>query len=73
MTSSDVDQPVLKQSGRSETGELHCSFCTKSQHDVKKLVAGPAMVFICDECIALCAEIVREDRASAEEGTPTVN
>jgi hypothetical protein len=38
---------------------LFCSFCRKSQHDVKKLVAGPA-VFICDECIGLCAKIVAE-------------
>jgi hypothetical protein len=37
---------------------LHCSFCSKSQHDVKKLIAGP-LVFICDECIALCTEIIR--------------
>lgn len=33
---------------------LYCSFCFKSQHEVKKLVAGPAAVFICDECVALC-------------------
>jgi ATP-dependent Clp protease ATP-binding subunit ClpX len=38
---------------------LYCSFCGKSQHEVKKLVAGPA-VFICDECIGLCSEIVEE-------------
>lgn len=36
---------------------LYCSFCGKSQHDVKKLIAGPT-VFICDECVALCATIV---------------
>jgi hypothetical protein len=36
---------------------LYCSFCTKSQHDVKKLIAGPA-VYICDECVKLCTEIV---------------
>jgi ATP-dependent Clp protease ATP-binding subunit ClpX len=42
---------------------LYCSFCGKSQHEVKKLVAGPA-VFICDECIGLCSEIV--DEAAAE-------
>ncbi|MEJ1967246.1 MAG: ClpX C4-type zinc finger protein [Rhizomicrobium sp.] len=40
-------------------GTLYCSFCGKSQHDVKKLVAGPA-VFICNECIGLCAKIVAE-------------
>jgi ATP-dependent Clp protease ATP-binding subunit ClpX len=39
---------------------LHCSFCGKSQHDVRKLIAGPS-VFVCDECIALCNDILRED------------
>lgn len=38
---------------------LYCSFCRKSQHDVKKLIAGPA-IFICDECVAICAKIVAE-------------
>lgn len=41
-------------------GLLHCSFCGKNQHDVSKLVAGPA-VFICDECIDLCTDIVDEN------------
>ena len=36
------------------TGTLYCSFCFKSQHEVRKLVAGPAKVFICDTCVALC-------------------
>jgi ATP-dependent Clp protease ATP-binding subunit ClpX len=44
---------------------LYCSFCGKSQHEVKKLIAGPS-VFICDECIDLCNDIIRDD-ASAEE------
>jgi len=39
---------------------LYCSFCSKSQHEVKKLIAGPS-VFICDECIALCNDIVRDE------------
>ena len=38
---------------------LFCSFCTKSQHDVKKLIAGPG-VFICDECVGLCDKIIAE-------------
>ena len=45
---------------------LYCSFCGKSQHEVKKLIAGPS-VFICDECIELCNEIMR-DEISADEG-----
>jgi ClpX C4-type zinc finger len=37
---------------------LYCSFCYKSQHEVKKLISGPGGIFICDECVALCNEIV---------------
>ncbi len=40
---------------------LRCSFCNKSQRDVKKLIAGPA-VYICDECVDICLDIVAEDR-----------
>ena len=56
---------------KGSTGEktLYCSFCGKSQHEVKKLIAGPS-VFICDECIDLCNEIIRDevpaDAASGE-------
>ena len=39
---------------------LYCSFCGKSQHEVKKLIAGPS-VFICDECIDLCNDIIKEE------------
>jgi ATP-dependent Clp protease ATP-binding subunit ClpX len=52
------------------TGEktLYCSFCGKSQHEVKKLIAGPS-VFVCDECIELCNEIIRDELpASTEAG-----
>ena len=41
---------------------LYCSFCGKSQHEVRKLIAGPS-VFICDECIELCNDIIREESA----------
>ncbi|MCK5404846.1 MAG: ATP-dependent Clp protease ATP-binding subunit ClpX, partial [Desulfobulbaceae bacterium] len=41
--------------------DVHCSFCGKNQDEVKKLIAGPS-VYICDECISLCDEIVKEDR-----------
>ncbi len=46
---------------------LYCSFCGKSQHDVKKLIAGPT-VFICDECIELCNEIIQEEVSGEAEG-----
>ena len=39
---------------------LYCSFCGKSQHEVKKLIAGPT-VFICDECVELCMDIIKEE------------
>ena len=54
---------------------LHCSFCNKSQHEVRKLIAGPS-VFVCDECIDLCNDIIREEtaataRASIRSDLPT--
>ncbi len=53
---------------------LHCSFCGKNQHEVLKLIAGPS-VFICDECVDLCIEIIREENKSplpmSERGIPT--
>lgn len=45
---------------------LYCSFCGKNQHEVRKLIAGPS-VFVCDECIALCNDIIREESQSEEE------
>ncbi len=52
---------------KSSSGEklLYCSFCGKSQHEVKKLIAGPS-VFICDECIDLCNDIIRDEATSIE-------
>src|SRR5512135_1568313 len=46
---------------------LYCSFCGKSQHEVRKLIAGPS-VFICDECIELCNDIIREETAGDKTG-----
>jgi ATP-dependent Clp protease ATP-binding subunit ClpX len=63
---------------KATTGEskntLYCSFCGKSQHEVRKLIAGPT-VFICDECVELCMDIIREENKSAlvksKDGVPT--
>ena len=50
-----------KKQGKGEDGKLlYCSFCAKSQHEVRKLIAGPS-VFICDECVELCNDIIREE------------
>lgn len=52
---------MAKSSGNNESkNTLYCSFCGKSQHEVRKLIAGPT-VFICDECVELCMEIIREE------------
>lgn len=52
---------MSKTSGGSESNNtLYCSFCGKSQHEVRKLIAGPT-VFICDECVELCLDIIREE------------
>jgi len=53
---------------------LYCSFCGKSQHEVRKLIAGPT-VFICDECVELCMDIIKEENKDSfvknQEGIPT--
>lgn len=49
-----------KQNGEGDNKLLYCSFCGKSQHEVRKLIAGPS-VFICDECVDLCNDIIREE------------
>ena len=53
---------------------LYCSFCGKSQHEVRKLIAGPT-VFICDECVELCMDIIREEHKTSMvksgDGVPT--
>ena len=68
---------MADKKGSSTEKNLFCSFCGKSQHEVKKLIAGPS-VFICDECIDLCNDIVRDELAStttvgegAKAGLPT--
>jgi ATP-dependent Clp protease ATP-binding subunit ClpX len=50
----------MSKSGDGQQQTLYCSFCGKSQHEVKKLIAGPA-VFVCNECVELCAEIIHDE------------
>ena len=56
---------MAEKKGSSSEKTLYCSFCGKSQHEVKKLIAGPS-VFICDECIDLCNEIIRDELPGSE-------
>jgi ATP-dependent Clp protease ATP-binding subunit ClpX len=59
---------MADKKGSSSEKILYCSFCGKSQHEVKKLIAGPS-VFICDECIELCNDIIRDEVAAEAEQT----
>jgi ATP-dependent Clp protease ATP-binding subunit ClpX len=65
---------MSKVSSGDSKSTLYCSFCGKSQHEVRKLIAGPT-VFICDECVELCMDIIREESKSAlvksKDGVPT--
>ena len=65
---------MAKSSDDDSKTTLFCSFCGKSQHEVRKLIAGPT-VFICDECVELCMDIIREEHKTAlpknHEGVPT--
>ena len=65
---------VGNSGGGDSKNTLYCSFCGKSQHEVRKLIAGPT-VFICDECVELCMDIIREENKTSmvksREGVPT--
>ena len=65
---------MTKATGGDSKNTLYCSFCGKSQHEVRKLIAGPT-VFICDECVELCMDIIREEHKTSlvksREGVPT--
>jgi ATP-dependent Clp protease ATP-binding subunit ClpX len=65
---------MSKTGGGDAKSTLYCSFCGKSQHEVRKLIAGPT-VFICDECVELCMDIIREENKStlvkSRDGVPT--
>ncbi|MBB45377.1 MAG: ATP-dependent Clp protease ATP-binding subunit ClpX [Rhodospirillaceae bacterium] len=65
---------TTSNNGGDSKNTLYCSFCGKSQHEVRKLIAGPT-VFICDECVELCMDIIREENKSTlvreQDGVPT--
>lgn len=63
-----MSEPTTAPDGReppSLADPFRCSFCGKSQHEVKRLIAGPTGTFICNECTALCAEIVAEEEGAS--------
>ncbi|MFC6687772.1 ATP-dependent Clp protease ATP-binding subunit ClpX [Jhaorihella thermophila] len=63
---------MATKNGGDSKNTLYCSFCGKSQHEVRKLIAGPT-VFICDECVELCMDIIREEtKASGRKATDGV-
>src|SRR5438477_11272526 len=70
-----MDGDSMNRSGAGDSkNTLYCSFCGKSQHEVRKIIAGPT-VFVCDECVELCADIIREENQTSltksGDGIPT--
>ena len=65
---------LIRYDRKNNKNILYCSFCGKSQHEVRKLIAGPT-VFICDECVELCMDIIKEENKSSlvkhQDGVPT--
>jgi len=63
MSDAAMSEPVIPTAAAAGASPpppktLYCSFCVKSQHEVKKLISGPAGIFICDECVQLCNEVI---------------
>ena len=62
--------------GKNSGNDIRCSFCNKTQDQVRKLIAGPAGVYICDECIQICGDILEEEFEEEEftdsEKKPTI-
>ena len=74
--------PSFDQGGPGFSNEMHCSFCGKSRSQVSKLIAGPGGVFICDECVHACTDMIDEndlaeaeveEAAAADDGLPIKN
>ncbi len=58
---------------RGSRGQYHCSFCGKGQEQVRRLIAGPGAVYICDECVELCREIIDEEHSPTPKAKPQQN
>ena len=59
-TAENLPSTATVTGGATPFETLYCSFCFKSQHSVRKLISGPASVFICDECVGLCNEVIAD-------------
>ena len=61
--------------GKNSDGSIRCSFCNKTQDQVRKLIAGPEGVYICDECVDICSDIIDEefDDEELKETPPEIN
>lgn len=73
MSEAAGDMPETAQAtagGSLPTKTLYCSFCFKSQHEVKKLISGPGSIFICDECVDLCNQIITDHPLNSKSPSP---
>jgi hypothetical protein len=71
MSEAVKDEAKAEATGGSlPTKTLYCSFCFKSQHEVKKLISGPGSIFICDECVGLCNEIIADRPLNSKSPSP---
>ena len=66
----DLEAGRASGGGSAPTRTLFCSFCFKSQHEVRKLIAGPANIFICDECVDLCNQIIADGMPKVAKPSP---
>jgi len=64
-----MDEPKKPRRRKKDPDTLYCSFCSKSHHEVRKLIAGPK-VMICDECIGVCNEIIAEEDFERAKESP---
>ena len=75
LTMEDPTPPTARAGGAIPSRTLYCSFCFKSQHEVRRLISGPASIFICNECVDLCNEIIGgampESKSPSLEQLPT--
>jgi hypothetical protein len=76
MVEADMSEAVKDKAkaeaagGSLPTKTLYCSFCFKSQHEVKKLISSPGSIFICDECVGLCNEIIADRPLNSKSPSP---